>query len=98
MEWLINLVILGLVIWGGWLICQPRYLFVVRISQGKPRLVKGKATAAFLQQVNETCSQAGLKSGWVGGVRRGKHVALVFSRSFPQACRQQLRNIWVIQR
>ena len=33
-------------------------------------------------------------SGWIGGVRQGKAIALRFSSSIPQACQQRLRNAW----
>jgi hypothetical protein len=96
MELLGKLVFIGLAVGVLWFICQPRFVFVVRIESGKPRLSRGKVTAGFLHQVSEMCDSAGVARGWVGGVLRGKRIALLFSRSIPPPCRQQLRNQWLL--
>jgi hypothetical protein len=89
---LVVLLLLG----GVWLVCQPRYVFVVSIKGGLPRVTQGKVTGAFLHQVREVCQRNGVEQGWLGGVQRGQRTALVFSRHFPPGCRQQLRNGWLL--
>lgn len=86
------------VVAGGllWFAFQPRYVFVVRIDKGVPRVAKGKVTMAFVHEVEQVCAEAQLATGWLGGVRRGHGIALAFSRSIPRACQQRLRNLWPI--
>jgi hypothetical protein len=72
----------------------PRYHFVITIKHGEPRVTKGKVQADFLDQVREVCHEHRITSGWVGGVKRGKSIALRFSRKIPRGCQQRLRNIW----
>ena len=94
MELLTKIAVLGLILG---LLCwafQPRYVFLVRIEDGKPHVLRGKVTPVFLGRVAEVCGQAGVRRGWVGGVPRGKGVVLSFSRTFPPGLQQQLRNQW----
>jgi hypothetical protein len=97
MELFAKLLLIGLVFGLAWLAFQPRYVFLLRIERGEPRVAKGKVTPAFLREVSDTYRRAGVTHGWVGGVRRGKRIALVFSRSLPSSCQQQLRNQWVVE-
>jgi hypothetical protein len=72
----------------------PRFHFLVQISAGELRVTKGKVSAEFLDNVREVCRDFGVTSGWIGGVKRGKAIALKFSRHFPPPSQQRLRNIW----
>jgi hypothetical protein len=89
-----KLLVLGLVAVAIWLAWRGQYVFVVRIERGVPRLSRGRVTPAFLQRLGEVCAEAGIERGWVGGARRGKQIALHFSRSIPPGIRQRLRNQW----
>ncbi len=73
-----------------------RHAFIVRIKHGAPRMVKGKVTAAFLDEVMDICRESGIRRGWVGGLWRGKRIVLVFSWHFPARVRQRLRNLWLL--
>ena len=73
-----------------------RYAFVMRVKRGYPRVIKGKVAGPFLEEVADVCREAGLERGWVGGVRNGKRIVLVFSWHIPASIRQRLRNLWVI--
>jgi hypothetical protein len=95
MDLFTRLVILGLMVAVAWIALQRRYAFVVRLQAGVPRLARGKVTAAFLHEIGRVCREAGVSDGWVGGVRRGRRVALRFSRHIPPPCRQRLRNLWL---
>ena len=72
--------------------------FLVQVAQPLPRVLKGKVTAAFLAEVAEVCREAGIRRGWLGGIRKGKRTVLVFSWHFPRGIRQRLRNLWAIHR
>jgi hypothetical protein len=82
----------------AWMALQPRYVFLVRVEQGRPRLARGRVTPQFLHLVGETCASFDVARGWVGGSPRGKQIALHFSRGIPPQCRQRLRNLWAIHR
>jgi hypothetical protein len=77
-----------------WLVLRPRYLFVIRIEGGVPRVARGQGTRAFLGQVAQACAEAGVAHGWVGAAPQGRRVRLVFSRTIPASCQQRLRNSW----
>jgi hypothetical protein len=73
-----------------------KHAFILWLRRGTPRRLKGKVTAAFLDEVTTVCREGGVRWGWLGGVRRGKRVVLVFSWHFPSDVRQRLRNLWAI--
>jgi hypothetical protein len=72
----------------------PRYQFFIQINGRQLIVTNGKVCAAFVDEVREVCHEYGVKNGWVGGVKRGKAIALRFSRNIPPACQQRLRNVW----
>jgi hypothetical protein len=98
MDFITKVVIVSAALGVAWIAVQPRYVFMVRVVKGRPQLAKGKVTPQFLQLVGETCEAFGIASGWVGGSRRGRQIALHFSRGIPPQCRQRLRNLWAIHR
>jgi len=73
-----------------------QFAFIVRISDGDLRLTRGKVTRAFLQVIQEHCQQHDVRHGWVRGAWRGRRITLLFSRSIPLPCQQQLRNLWLL--
>jgi hypothetical protein len=81
---------------GAWFASQGRYEFVVKIESGVPRATRGKVAANFLQTLAEACQRNNINHGWIGGVRKGKRIALVFSAAIPKNCQQQIRNEWVM--
>lgn len=97
MDLLGKCVIIALVAAGILYALQPRYLFVIRIAGESVRVTRGKATPAFLNQTASACAEFKVLHGWIGGVKRGKRVSLVFSRSIPWQCQQRLRNLWCFQ-
>jgi hypothetical protein len=88
--------IIVLAIVGGvaWLLFSERFEFRVRISRGSLKLANGKVAHDSLAQLKEICAEWQIRRGWIGGVRRGGRLRLAFSRSVPQGCRQQIRNMW----
>ncbi len=79
------------------LVFSPPVEFMIRILRESPRVTKGKVTRDFLQQLAAICRERGIERGWVGGARRGRRLALRFSRNIPRDCRQQIRNLWTNQ-
>ena len=95
-EFVVKVVIAGFVLWAIWSLLQPRSIFKVRVKDGIAETAKGTVTAAFLEQVRETCMSHGVKRALVRGIVRGRRIALAFSRGMPPAAQQQLRNWWVV--
>jgi hypothetical protein len=79
-----------------WFAFRGQYVFVVRVTAGRPRGVRGKVTDAFLQEVGEVFRQHGLTRGAVRGVARDRWISLAFSGNVPASCRQRLRNFWAM--
>jgi hypothetical protein len=92
----IALVLAGIVGWALWQVYQPRSVFVVRLADGHPRIVRGTVTRAFLSQVDEICQHHGVTEGTIRGQERGNQIALEMRGPFSPACRQQIRNLWVM--
>src|SRR5688572_30360005 len=99
-PWESSLLVLGTVgavlVVALWVADRRRYAFVICIDHGVPKLRRGNATGAFLDNVAQVCRENGIERGWVGGIRQRLRIRLVFSRSMPAACQQQLRNIWQV--
>ncbi len=95
MNVVVNLLVAGLIVAALWWVMQPHYVFLVQLDARGARLIRGKVTPAFLERFAEVCREAGVAQGWVGGIRRGRRISLGFSRSIPEGCRQQLRNLWL---
>jgi hypothetical protein len=96
MEWSIKLLVAAAVVWAIWAFLQPRFVFRIRIESSRPRVCGGKVTGSFLDRIAEVCREHGISRGWIGGVSHGKRIALRFSRQFPPASRQRLRNEWQV--
>lgn len=94
-EWVVKIVVVGFVAWVACIFLQPRYVFEVGVKDGRPSMRRGKVTHAFLHRAAEVCREYGVVRGWIGGVRRGHRVALLFSHHFPGGAKQRLRNEWV---
>ena len=82
--------------WVVWKMLQPRCAFVLKVVEGVPTAVHGTVTPAFLQQVQQVCSQHGVQSGIVRGLVYGRRISLTFSKQFPPEGQQQLRNWWAV--
>jgi hypothetical protein len=93
-DWAIRTLVIGFFAWAFWSILQPQYAFEIRIEGGQANARKGKVTSTFLVGVAEICQECGVNRGWIAGVRRGRRIALRFSRHFPRDSRQRLRNEW----
>jgi hypothetical protein len=91
-----KLLVIALMAGALWWLVQPRYVFLVRVRHGVPRLTRGKLTGVFLQELGQACAESTVRRGWIAGVHRGWRVRLEFSRSIPAPCRQRLRNLWVL--
>jgi hypothetical protein len=88
------IVLVGIVGAAAWMMAAPRFEFRVRITDGSLQTTKGRVRRDFLDQLGPLCRELNIQRGWIGGVRRHGRVTLVFSREFPDSCRQQIRNLW----
>jgi hypothetical protein len=95
-DWAIRLLVVGLAASLLWALIQQRYIFKIHIKSGRPRIAKGKVTAAFLARITDVCQEFDVRRGWIGGVAHGKRIVLHFSRSFSPTPRKRLRNEWHI--
>jgi hypothetical protein len=84
----------ALVIWALYSAVRPRAAFVIRVRAGVPRVVRGTVKPAFVAEVAEVCRRHNVQEAAVSGVKRDNRIALAFSGSISESCRQQLRNVW----
>jgi hypothetical protein len=96
MKMILTLALVAIPAWALWSLCRPRPAFVVRVEDGVPRVAHGKVAREFLHDVRETCGRHSVTWGEVRGVARDRKISLEFSVEIPEACRQQLRNLWVL--
>lgn len=89
-----TIMVLSLLGGFAWIALTPALTFKIRIADGMLRVTKGKMTRDQLVQFGEIIREANIRRGWIGGVKRDRRLTLVFSRSIPADCRQQLRNLW----
>jgi hypothetical protein len=84
---------LGVVVLLHWA-ARPRYAVVVTIEEGVPQVTQGTVEPAIVGAVRDICVRHGVPYGTIWGVNDRNLLRLRFSREFPDACRQQIRNIW----
>jgi hypothetical protein len=93
-NWLVLATSAVVVACALWFANRQRFVFRIAISNGAIQVQQGKVAGPFLDQVRAVCQEHSLTNGWVGGVRQGRRIRLVFSPSVPSGCQQQMRNIW----
>jgi Protein of unknown function (DUF3634) len=93
-EWLLPVLILGLVAAAFWYALRPRSVFTLRIENGSVAAMAGTVTRSFVHDVEEVCRRASVPAGEIRGLARGRAIVLAFSGPIPGECRQQLRNLW----
>ena len=93
-----NILILGtavaVLVAAAWYADRVRYAFLLVIREDRVSVQRGKATAAFMEEVRHICCEHNIRRGWLGGVRQAQRIRLVFCRSLPPRCQQQIRNVW----
>jgi hypothetical protein len=80
----------------SWGITTRRRVFVIRIREGVPVLVRGKVSPAFVAEVGDVVKRFDIRRGAIYGVPKRGKVGLGFSRSIPAKCHQALRNVWTM--
>ena len=93
-HYFVFFLILAAIGWAVWRLGPESALFVVRIDRGEPHAVSGTVTPAFLSVLREVAAQHRIANARIRGVAAGKQVRLEFSRQFPPAACQQVRNWW----
>lgn len=73
-------------------------LFVISLAGGTARLVKGKATMAWLDDCTAIARDFGIVSGTVEAVRTWRGVGLRFSPEISAASHQRFRNVYGIHK
>ena len=94
-DWLPTLLAVVVCVAAACYAGRPRYVFVVQVVNGVPKMTTGKVSVAFLREFQEVCKDAQFSHGWVAGTRNGKRTTLVFSRTVPPPLRQRFRNLWL---
>ncbi len=89
-------IIIGLIGWAAYQASRPRRYFTIKLGNGEPKVVHGKATGPVLALIRDVASHNGLKSGTISAIQAPQGVRLEFSRSIPEPARQQMRNGWGI--
>lgn len=92
----VAVIVIGLVFWATHRTIRSRRYFTIKLINGEPRVVQGKATAPVLALVRDVTSHNGIQSGTISAVEAPVGVRLEFSRSIPEPTRQQMRNGWGI--
>jgi hypothetical protein len=80
--------------WGLYAVCRPKPIFIVRITDGVPRISRGQVTRGFLQDIADACDRHGIRNGEIQGLAVRRRINLIFSRQIPISCQQQVRNLW----
>jgi hypothetical protein len=84
----------AILVFALWFANRLRFAFRIAIRNGAVQVQQGKVAGPFLDQVRAVCREHSIGNGWIGGVRQGRRIRLVFSTSVPFGCQQQIRNIW----
>lgn len=87
-------IVVAAVAW--WQVGARGRVFVVRVRDRTPVVVKGKVSQAFVIELKDLLKRHGVRRGSIYGVRRGRAVLLSFSAGIPKSARQALRNVWAL--
>lgn len=88
------LVVLGILF--AWRVTAHGRVFVIRVRNRVPFLMKGKVSQAFVTELADVLQRHEVRGGSIYGVRRRGAVLLDFSRGIPPTARQALRNVWAM--
>jgi Protein of unknown function (DUF3634) len=95
MEYVIlSVAVVAALVIVSWVVTASSRVWVIRLRNGTPVLVKGRIAPMVVSELGEVLQRHGVRRGALYGVRRRGTVALGFSPSIPQKCRQALRNVW----
>jgi hypothetical protein len=90
-----GLMVIAVVLWLVFK-AKPAAVFIIQVRDGTAIATSGRVTEAFLHEITEQCSSAGIGSGEIRGVAWGSQIRLSFGQEFPRELQQRLRNWWVI--
>jgi hypothetical protein len=92
---IVGLIVIAAVLWLVFK-AKPAAVFIIQVRDGTAIATSGKVTEAFLQEITQQCTSAGIGSGEIRGVAWGTQIRLSFGKEFPRDLQQRLRNWWVI--
>lgn len=90
-----GLIVIAVVLWLVFK-AKPAAVFTIQVRDGTAIATSGRVTEAFLNEITEQCSSAGITGGEIRGVAWGSQIRLSFGKEFPRELQQRLRNWWVI--
>ena len=97
MEWAVIVgVLVLLAVVFSWRVSTSGRVFVIRVRNRVPFLVRGQVSQAFVVELADVLQRHQVRRGTLFGVRRRGTVGLAFSRGIPPAARQALRNVWAM--
>ena len=83
--------IMGLILF---LLLRPKAVIVLKIENGKVRVIKGKVPRGFIEDCERLISENNLRRGTIRAVKISGRVSLRFSYSIPKRHHQQFRNAY----
>lgn len=69
-------------------------LFVIRLDDGQPKILKGRVSGAFLSDLADLAAESDLCDGSVRGKTADGYIRLVISKEISANLQQRIRNIW----
>ena len=70
------------------------YEFIIELSEGKARAVKGKVLNRMLRDFAACAQDLRICRGTIYGERGPGHIRLAFSKDIPPSAHQRFRNLW----
>lgn len=78
----------------GWFFVRAPTVFVIKVRQGIPRVIRGRATNSVVQAIQEICEQNLVTKGTITATQMGpRKLRLRFTADISPGCQQQIRNL-----
>ncbi|MBS2017757.1 MAG: DUF3634 family protein [Deltaproteobacteria bacterium] len=87
-------VVAGLIALTVWAARRHTQLFVIRVTEGRAKIVRGKVAPSFFTDVKDLTRH--VKEGTVSAIREGGEPRLVLSSSIDERTAQRLRNAFAV--
>ena len=77
-----------------YLFLRPRYLFTVKIRNGKVTSSSGRICESFVTECDSIAGRFDIKRGTIRAVAKSGRVSLSFSKDIPKFHHQRFRNVY----
>jgi hypothetical protein len=94
MEVVIKILFLAILGFTLFMLFRPKAVFVLKIRNGKVRVIKGRVPRGFIEDCQQLVSENNLRRGTIRAVKMSGRVSLRFSYSIPKRNHQQFRNAY----